>query len=97
VTRPTLEQVDFYCRQAHPKVDALTFYLFYEQKGWFVGKTPMKNWRAAVALWDRTQQLRREALNVSKRDQEFAAAIKRSREDDRPDEGLFQFPTRSGA
>lgn len=35
--------------------------------------------------------------NVSKRDQDFAAAIERSREADRPDEGLFQFPSRSGA
>lgn len=93
--KPTLEQVDAFCQHGHPKVDAMSFWLHYEAKGWKIGKTPMKNWRAAVANWDRMRQLKEEGNHVSKREQEFNAALERSRQDDLADEGLLKFPGRS--
>jgi hypothetical protein len=32
-------------------VDAQRFVDFYSSKGWTVGKSPMKDWRAAVRNW----------------------------------------------
>jgi hypothetical protein len=95
--KPKLEEIDFYCRLQHPKVDPIAFFLHYESNGWYVGKVPMKNWRAAVANWDRMQQTKNGGTNVSKREQEFAAAIERSREDDRPDESVQRISPRSGS
>ena len=94
--KPTLEQVDAYCMSTHPKVDAIAFWNYFESVGWVVGhsRKPMKNWRAAVANWDRMRQLKEGENHVSKREQEFAAALERSRADDRQDEGLLQFPAR---
>jgi len=96
MTKPTLEQIDFYCQQKHPNVDAIAFFLHYESNGWMVGKVPMKNWRAAVALWDR-MGFRFNGGNghASKRDQDFAAAFERSREADREAEMLFKPATGS--
>jgi hypothetical protein len=35
--------------------EAEKFFDFYESKGWVVGKSPMKNWQAAVGNWLRGQ------------------------------------------
>ena len=50
-TPPTLEDVQEYIEQKGYKVDASKFIDFYTSKGWLVGKTPMKDWRAAVRVW----------------------------------------------
>lgn len=51
--KPTIEEVEQYCAQRHNGINAEEFYYFYESKGWLVGKTPMKNWRAAVITWEK--------------------------------------------
>lgn len=50
---PTVEQVREYCRERNNKIDAERFVSFYESKGWTVGKSPMKDWKAAVRNWER--------------------------------------------
>lgn len=52
-TKPTVEEVHDYVLEKGYHVDAETFFNFYESKGWMVGKSPMKNWRAAVATWEK--------------------------------------------
>lgn len=49
---PTLEMVDAYCRERDNGIDAQKFIDFYESKGWLIGKTKMKNWKAAVRTWE---------------------------------------------
>lgn len=49
--KPTIEEIRQYCQEKGVNVDAEQFYNFYESKGWLIGKSPMKNWRAAVATW----------------------------------------------
>ena len=42
--------------ERHSPVDPQEFIDFYEAKGWMVGKTPMKDWKAAcrnAEKWDR--------------------------------------------
>lgn len=49
---PSLEEVREYCRQRKNTVNPEAFMDFYISKGWKVGKTPMKDWRAAVRNWE---------------------------------------------
>ena len=53
---PTVEEVRAYCRSRRNSVDPEMFVAFYESKGWLVGKTKMKNWKASVLTWERSQQ-----------------------------------------
>lgn len=50
---PTVEEVRAYCAERQNNVDAETFVDFYTGKGWKVGSTPMKDWRAAVRTWEK--------------------------------------------
>ena len=55
-TPPTLEQVAEYVKQRGSKVDPQGFIDFYAAKGWTIGKTPMKDWKAAcrnAEHWER--------------------------------------------
>ena len=44
---PTVEEVAEYVAKRGSRVDPQGFIDFYEAKGWVVGKTPMKDWKAA--------------------------------------------------
>ena len=53
---PTVEQVAEYVKLRGSKVDPQGFIDFYEAKGWLIGKTPMKDWKAAcrnAERWER--------------------------------------------
>ena len=53
---PTLEQVAEYVQERGSSVDPQAFIDFYAAKGWMVGKSPMKDWKAACRNaegWDR--------------------------------------------
>ena len=49
---PTVDEVKAYCRERQNKVDPQRFVDFYAAKGWKVGNTPMKDWKAAVRTWE---------------------------------------------
>lgn len=55
-TPPTLAEVQAYVAERHSPVDPQGFIDFYASKGWMVGKTPMKDWKAAcrnAEKWER--------------------------------------------
>lgn len=52
---PTLEEVALYCVERHNHVDAGKFVDYYSSNGWRVGKNPMKDWKAAVRTWERSE------------------------------------------
>ena len=52
--KPTLEEVEGYCCSRHNGVDAQKWYDYYSANGWKVGKNPMKDWKAAVRTWERS-------------------------------------------
>ena len=54
--KPTIEEIRQYCLEKGYNVDAEQFFNFYESKGWVVGKSPMKNWRAAVCTWNKREK-----------------------------------------
>lgn len=51
--KPTIEEIMEYCAERKNNVDPQRFYDFYESKGWVVGRSPMKDWKAAVRTWER--------------------------------------------
>lgn len=57
-TKPTVDEVRDYCQKQGYNINAESFVDFYESKGWLVGKTPMKDWKAAVRTWARNDKLR---------------------------------------
>lgn len=52
-TPPSVAEVSDYISENGYPVDAERFVDFYESKGWVVGKTKMKDWKAAVRTWSK--------------------------------------------
>jgi len=52
-TKPTVEEIKAYCDERKNKVSPQRFFDYYESKGWVVGKSPMKDWKAAVRTWEK--------------------------------------------
>jgi len=51
--KPTVEEVSSYCLERGNAIDAQRFVDYYESKGWMIGKSAMKDWRAAIRTWER--------------------------------------------
>ena len=56
--KPTVDEIRAYCNEKGYNIDPERFYDYNESKGWLVGKTPMKDWRAAVRTWVRNNNAR---------------------------------------
>ena len=52
---PSLEEVTDYCIERKGGVNPQRFIDFYSAKGWMVGKTKMKDWKAAVRTWEKQE------------------------------------------
>lgn len=52
---PTRDEVHAYCLQRGNTVDADRFVDYYSSNGWMVGKNRMKDWKAAVRVWERKE------------------------------------------
>lgn len=59
--KPTYEEVKAYCDERKNDIDPQAFIDSYESKGWLIGKTPMKDWKAAVRTWERNDNGKRKA------------------------------------
>lgn len=56
---PSLDEVSDYCKDRKNKVDAQTFVDFYTSKGWKVGNSTMKDWKACVRTWEKRDNFNR--------------------------------------
>ena len=54
--KPTLSEIREYCIERGNSVSPEEFFDFYESKGWMIGKSPMKDWRACIRTWERNQR-----------------------------------------
>lgn len=50
--KPTEDDVAKYCEEKDYGINPVAFINHYESNGWRVGKTAMKDWRAAVRTWE---------------------------------------------
>ena len=55
-TPPSVEEIREYCQERKNNVDAERFHDFYEAKGWMVGKNKMKDWKACIRTWERSEK-----------------------------------------
>lgn len=84
---PTIEEVEAYCRERQNGIDARRFVDYYTANGWKVGKNAMKDWKAAVRMWERNQtQGGRQAAQESgaksfETDEFFMAAVNARRKE----------------
>ena len=54
--KPSLEEIRKYCISRGNQVDPEQFFNFYESKGWMVGRSHMKDWRASVRTWEKREK-----------------------------------------
>ena len=66
--KPTVKEIEEYSAEINAGIHAEAFFDFYETKGWVIGKSPMKDWKACVRTWKRSNQER----NQSKTKNRFA-------------------------
>lgn len=66
--KPTVEEVKQYCIERNNCVNAEQFYDYYESNGWKVGKNSMKDWKAAVRTWERSEYRKPNSKKNSKED-----------------------------
>ena len=64
--KPTLSEIEQYCIERKNNVNAEQFFDYYESNGWKVGKNSMKDWKAAVRTWERSEYRN---VKVSKKQQ----------------------------
>ena len=52
---PTINEVEQYCKERQNGIDQQRFIDYYTSNGWKVGKSPMKDWKAAVRTWEKNE------------------------------------------
>ncbi len=76
---PTVDAVRAYCLERGNSVDAEYFVSYYESNGWMVGKSRMKDWKAAVRTWEKRErpggQKKNAFHNFSQRDTDYDAMV----------------------
>lgn len=50
--KPTIEEIESYCKERNNGIDARKFYDFYESRGWKYGNTKITDWKACVRTWE---------------------------------------------
>ena len=66
--KPTLSEIEQYCIERNNNINAAHFYDYYESNGWKVGKNSMKDWKAAVRTWERSEYRKPNSKKNSKED-----------------------------
>ena len=69
-TKPSIDDIQSYCSERNNNVDSQRFYDYYESNGWKVGKNPMKDWKAAIRTWERSNNnsSQKKGINITQFD-----------------------------
>jgi len=63
--KPQKEEFAEYCKEINYSCDYHKFYDYYQSKDWMIGKTRMKDWKAAVRNWQRNDGEKNPGLRKS--------------------------------
>ena len=66
--KPSISDIKQYCMERNNNVNAEHFFDHYESNGWKVGKNSMKDWKAAVRTWERSEYRKPNSKKNSKED-----------------------------
>jgi len=80
-TPPTLQDVSNYCLERNNNVDPNRFIDWNESKGWLVGKSKMKDWKAAVRTWENRDKKQPQQSTKSEFEQMYSGLINKEEED----------------
>lgn len=61
--KPTIEEIEAYCKERGNNIDAESFFDYYESKDWMIGKNRMKDWKAAIRTWEKNDKKKGEVKN----------------------------------
>lgn len=53
--KPTIDDIREYCFERGNTIDPILFFDHYESNGWMVGKSKMKDWKAAIRTWEQRE------------------------------------------
>lgn len=67
-TPPTVEEVSAFITENNFNVDAENFLDYYRSNGWMVGRSKMKDWKATVRRWHRTNGVKRKYKSLMEQD-----------------------------
>ncbi len=75
---PEVEEVRAYCEERGNGIEAGAFVDFYASKGWKVGTSPMKDWRAAVRTWEAKRRESGAVRRAPAREENNGEAVRRA-------------------
>ena len=55
---PSVEEVQAYCTERGNNIDAHHFVDYYSARGWMLGKSHIKDWKACVRTWERNESFK---------------------------------------
>ena len=58
IKAPSVEEVQAYCRERGNTIDAQHFVDYYSARGWMLGKSHIKDWKACVRTWERNESFK---------------------------------------
>lgn len=53
---PSAKEVETYCLERKNRINAQRFIDFYTAKNWLIGRSKMKDWKAAIRTWEQRQE-----------------------------------------
>lgn len=83
--KPTLEEIEQYCKERNNNVDPKTFYDFYEAGDWKDSKgNKVKNWKQKVITWERDNKGKQsQVMKKSKQQLLYEELLKKAEEEDK--------------
>tara|TARA_B110000902_G_scaffold119327_1_gene139859 strand:+ start:34 stop:777 length:744 start_codon:yes stop_codon:yes gene_type:complete len=54
--KPTIDDINEYCKERNNNINAETFFDFYESKDWLIGNNKMNNWKASIRTWEKREK-----------------------------------------
>ena len=54
--KPTIEEIKAYCDERKNNIDPEYFFNYNEARGWMLGKTHMKDWKATIRTWEKKEK-----------------------------------------
>ena len=62
--KPTVEEIEAFCKEKKYTVNAQQFFNYYESNGWKIGRNAMKSWQAAVQNWNTRDKANKKATGT---------------------------------
>ena len=62
--KPTIEEVQEYCKERKNNINPEQFIDYYNANGWKVGKNSMKDWKAAIRTWEKYDKKETKNINA---------------------------------